>query len=156
MRSLLLTVPILYAPPLFTAQSTTNHSDRFPKFSPVQKGIRRLSSSLIRPSNTSAPKVSCSTMLPMPSSISLLMPTKRIASSALLDAVRRLPTNTHTYNYKSPKTVNIGGLDFCRCGGAKFDGNLGRHSSDGARAAPLAAKGFKMLGTEFLSQGSCI
>lgn len=65
-----------------------------------------------------------------------------------------LPSNTHTYNYKSPKIVNIGGLDFFADAAARsLTGNLGRPDSDGARArAFLAAKGFKMRGTEFLSQ----
>jgi hypothetical protein len=65
-----------------------------------------------------------------------------------------LPNNTHAYNYKSPKTVNIGGMDFFADAAAKsLTGNLGRPDSDGARArALLAAKGFKMRGTEFLSQ----
>jgi hypothetical protein len=65
-----------------------------------------------------------------------------------------LPTNTHTYNYKSPKTVNIGGLDFFADAGARsLTGNLGRPDSDGARArALLAAKGFKMVSTEALTQ----
>ncbi|HKP39195.1 MAG TPA: hypothetical protein VJT71_20210 [Pyrinomonadaceae bacterium] len=65
-----------------------------------------------------------------------------------------LPTNTHSYNYKSPKVVNIGGLDFFADTAARsLKGNLGRPDSDGARArAFLAAKGFKMMGTEFLWQ----
>jgi hypothetical protein len=65
-----------------------------------------------------------------------------------------LPANTHTYNYKSPKIVNIGGLDFFADAAARsLTGNLGRPDSDGARArALLATKGFKMAGTEFLSQ----
>ena len=65
-----------------------------------------------------------------------------------------LPTNTHSYNYKSPKIVNIGGFDFFADAGARsLKGNLGRPDSDGNRArAFLASKGFKMAGTEFLSQ----
>ena len=65
-----------------------------------------------------------------------------------------LPTNTHSYNYKSPKVVNAGGFDFFADAAARsLTGNLGRPDSDGARArAFLAAKGFKMAGTEFLSQ----
>lgn len=65
-----------------------------------------------------------------------------------------LPNNTHAYNYKSPKIVNMGGLDFFADAAARsLTGNLGRPDSDGARArAFLSAKGFKMRGTEFLSQ----
>ena len=65
-----------------------------------------------------------------------------------------LPTNTHSYNYKSPKVVNAGGFDFFADANARsLTGNLGRPDSDGARArAFLAAKGFKSAGTEFLSQ----
>ena len=65
-----------------------------------------------------------------------------------------LPSNTHAYDYKSPKIVNIGGLDFFADAAARsLKGNLGRPDSDGARArAFLSAKGFKMRGTEFLSQ----
>ena len=65
-----------------------------------------------------------------------------------------LPTNTHTYNYKSPKIVNIGRLDFFADAAARsMTGNLGRPDSDGARArALLAAKGFKMVSTEVLIQ----
>jgi hypothetical protein len=65
-----------------------------------------------------------------------------------------LPTNTHSYNYKSPKIVNIGGFDFFVDAYARsLKGSLGRSDSDGNRArAFLASKGFKMAGTEFLSQ----
>ena len=65
-----------------------------------------------------------------------------------------LPTNTHSYNYKSPKIVNIGGFDFFADASARsLKGNLGRPDSDGNRArAFLASKGFRMAGTEFLSQ----
>lgn len=65
-----------------------------------------------------------------------------------------LPTNTHSYNYKSPKIVNIGGFDFFADASARsLKGNLGRPDSDGNRArAFLASKGLKMAGTEFLSQ----
>ena len=65
-----------------------------------------------------------------------------------------LPANTHSYNYKSPKTVNVGGLDFFA---DAFAWNLGgverRPDSDGARArAFLAAKGLKMKSNDVLAQ----
>ena len=65
-----------------------------------------------------------------------------------------LPTNTHSYNYKSPKIVNHGGLDFFADAFPRsLKGDLGRPDSDGARArAFLSSKGLKMLGTEFVSQ----
>lgn len=65
-----------------------------------------------------------------------------------------LPDNTHTYNYNSPKIVNSGGFDFFADSYARsLTGNLGRPDSDGNRArAFLAAKGFKMTGTEVIYQ----
>ena len=65
-----------------------------------------------------------------------------------------LPTNTHSYNYKSPKVVNAGGLDFFADAYPRsLNGNLGRPDSDGARArAFFAQKGLRMVGTEFISQ----
>lgn len=65
-----------------------------------------------------------------------------------------LPTNTHSYNYKSPKIVNAGGFDFfADVYPRSLKGDLGRPDSDGNRArAFLTAKGFKMIGTEFMSQ----
>lgn len=65
-----------------------------------------------------------------------------------------LPTNTNSYNYKSPKTINAGGFDFfADVYPRSLKGDLGRPDSDGNRArAFLSAKGFKMLGTEFISQ----
>jgi hypothetical protein len=65
-----------------------------------------------------------------------------------------LPTNTHSYNYKSPKTVNAGGFDFfADVYPRSLKGDLGRPDSDGNRArAFLTAKGFRMIGTEFISQ----
>jgi hypothetical protein len=64
-----------------------------------------------------------------------------------------LPDNTHSYDYKSPKIVNIGGFDFFADIYARsLKGNLGRPDSDGNRArAFLESKGFKM-GTEVVSQ----
>jgi hypothetical protein len=65
-----------------------------------------------------------------------------------------LPTNTHSYNYKSPKIVNIGGFDFFADAFPRsLKENTGRPDSDANRArAFLASKGFKMGGTEVLSQ----
>ena len=65
-----------------------------------------------------------------------------------------LPTNTNSYNYKSPKIVNAGGFDFfADVYPRSLKGDLGRPDSDGNRArAFLTAKGFKMIGTEFMSQ----
>jgi len=65
-----------------------------------------------------------------------------------------LPTNTHSYDYKSPKIVNIGGFDFFADTWARsLKGNTGRPDSDGNRArAFLESKGFKMTGTEVLMQ----
>lgn len=65
-----------------------------------------------------------------------------------------LPTNTHSYNYKSPRIVNAGGFDFFADAYPRsLKGDLGRPDSDGNRArAFLSAKGFKMAGTEFMSQ----
>jgi len=65
-----------------------------------------------------------------------------------------LPSNTHSYKYNSPKVVNAGGFNFFADANPRsLNGNLGRPDSDGARArAFFAAKGFKMVGTEFLSQ----
>ena len=55
-----------------------------------------------------------------------------------------LADNTHTYNYKSPKTVNIGGWDFfADTYPRSLKGDLGRPDSDGNRArAFLKSKGF--------------
>jgi len=65
-----------------------------------------------------------------------------------------LPTNMHTYNYKSTKTVNIGGWDFFADAYPRsLKGDLGRPDSDGNRArAFLASKGFQMASTEIISQ----
>jgi hypothetical protein len=65
-----------------------------------------------------------------------------------------LPSNTHTYNYKSPKVVNAGGFDFfADVYPRSLKGDLGRPDSDGNRArAFLSSKGFRMIGSEFISQ----
>lgn len=64
-----------------------------------------------------------------------------------------LPDNTHTYNYQSPKIVNIGGFDFFADVYARsLKGNIGQPDSDGNRArAFLESKGFR-VGTEVISQ----
>ena len=65
-----------------------------------------------------------------------------------------LPTNTHAYDYKLTKVVNVGGFDFIADAYARsLKGDLGRPDSDGNRArAYLANKGFRMAGTEIISQ----
>ena len=65
-----------------------------------------------------------------------------------------LPTNTNSYNYKSPKIVKHGGFDFFADSYARsLKGDLGRPDSDGNRArAFLSAKGLRMAGTEYMSQ----
>lgn len=65
-----------------------------------------------------------------------------------------LPSNTHTYDYKSPKTVKIGGLDFFADAYARnIKANPGRPDSDGSRArAFLAGKGYILGSDEVLSQ----
>lgn len=65
-----------------------------------------------------------------------------------------LPDNTYSYNYKSPKIVNIGGLDFFADVYARsMKGNTGRPDSDGNRAREfLASKGYKIGSTEVVSQ----
>lgn len=65
-----------------------------------------------------------------------------------------LPNNTHSYNYKVRKTVNLGGLDFIADGYARnIKANPGRPDSDGSRArAFLASKGFKLGSDEVMSQ----
>ena len=64
-----------------------------------------------------------------------------------------LPDNTHTYDYKSPKIVNIGGWDFFADVYARsLKGDLGRPDSDGNRArAFLKSKGFT-TGTDVVTQ----
>ena len=65
-----------------------------------------------------------------------------------------LPSNTHTYDYKSPKTVNIGGLDFFADAYARnIKANPGRPDSDGSRArAFLESKGYRLGSDEIMSQ----
>ena len=65
-----------------------------------------------------------------------------------------LPSNTHTYDYKSPKKVNIGGLDFFADAYARnIKANPGRADSDGARArAFLASKGYHLGSDDVMTQ----
>ncbi|MDQ3473622.1 MAG: hypothetical protein M3447_07795 [Acidobacteriota bacterium] len=65
-----------------------------------------------------------------------------------------LPSNTHTYDYKSPKTVNMGGLDFFADAYARnIKASPGRPDSDGNRArAFLTSKGYRLGSDEVLSQ----
>ena len=65
-----------------------------------------------------------------------------------------LPTNTHSYNYKLTRVVNVGGFDFIADAYSRsLKGDLGRPDSDGNRArAFLAGKGFRMAGSEIISQ----
>lgn len=65
-----------------------------------------------------------------------------------------LPSNTHAYDYKSPKKVNIGGLDFFADAYArKVDPTQGRPDSDGNKAREfLISKGFKIASDEVMSQ----
>ena len=65
-----------------------------------------------------------------------------------------LPSNTHSYDYKSPKTVNIGGLDFFADAFARnIKASPGRPDSDGNRArAFLASKNYRLGSDEVLSQ----
>ena len=65
-----------------------------------------------------------------------------------------LPSNTHTYNYKVNKSVNIGGLDFIADSSARnIKANPGRPDSDGSRArAFLESKGYRWSSDELLMQ----
>ncbi len=72
-----------------------------------------------------------------------------------------LPSNTHKYNYKSPKTVNIGGLDFFADSQARQiptpdltpAPKPANKISDGDHArAFLAAKGYRLATNEALWQ----
>ncbi|HEX5732072.1 MAG TPA: hypothetical protein VF131_04475 [Blastocatellia bacterium] len=65
-----------------------------------------------------------------------------------------LPDNTHTYQYKVNKSVNIGGFDFIADAYARnIKANPGRADSDGSRArAFLESKGFRWGSDEILSQ----
>lgn len=65
-----------------------------------------------------------------------------------------LPNNTHAYQYKSTKTINIGGLDFIADAYARnVKENPGRPNSDGSRARSfLESKGFRLASDDILSQ----
>jgi len=65
-----------------------------------------------------------------------------------------LPSNTHAYDYKSPKTINIGGLDFfADVAARKVDPKQGRPDSDGNRAREfLLSKGYKISSDEVMTQ----
>lgn len=65
-----------------------------------------------------------------------------------------LPSNTHAYDYKVTKTVNIGGLDFVADAYARnIKANPGRPDSDGSRArAFLASKGYSLGSDEVMFQ----
>jgi hypothetical protein len=72
-----------------------------------------------------------------------------------------LPTNAHKYNYKSPKTVNINGLDFFADAQARripepdtaLASKPANKISDGDRArAFLASKGLRLASNEALWQ----
>jgi len=65
-----------------------------------------------------------------------------------------LPSNTHSYNYRVNKTVNLAGLDFIADAYARnIKGNLGRPDSDGNRARLyLEGKGYRMASDDFMSQ----
>jgi hypothetical protein len=65
-----------------------------------------------------------------------------------------LPSNTHAYNYKVNKMVNIGGFDFIADAYPRnLKGNLGRPDSDGNRArAFLESKGYRMSSDDIMSQ----
>lgn len=65
-----------------------------------------------------------------------------------------LPTNTHTYDYKSTKTIDAGGLNFFADAYPRnIKANPGRADSDGSRARSfLTGKGYRMAGDDLLSQ----
>lgn len=64
-----------------------------------------------------------------------------------------LPDNTHSYNYRSPKKVNLGGLEFFADSYARQIGTGGRPDSDGAKAqAFLASQGYQLASDQVLMQ----
>jgi hypothetical protein len=65
-----------------------------------------------------------------------------------------LPTNSHTYDYKSTKTIDAGGFNFFADAYPRnIKGNPGRADSDGNRArAFLTSKGYRMVSDDLLSQ----
>ncbi|MFL6276350.1 MAG: hypothetical protein ACJ74G_14265 [Blastocatellia bacterium] len=65
-----------------------------------------------------------------------------------------LPSNTHTYSYKSNQTADIGGLAFFADAAARnMKINVSRPDSDGSRArAFLESKGYRMASDDVLWQ----
>jgi hypothetical protein len=65
-----------------------------------------------------------------------------------------LPSNSHTYRYKSSNTVNIAGLTFFADANAlNITATTSRPDSDGSRAqAFLKSKGYRLAGDEILMQ----
>lgn len=65
-----------------------------------------------------------------------------------------LPTNTHSYNYRVTKSVNIGGFSFVADAYARnIRANPGRPDSDGAMARNfLAQNGYRLGSDEIISQ----
>jgi hypothetical protein len=65
-----------------------------------------------------------------------------------------LPTNTHSYDYKVTKLVNLSGLDFIADAFPRnVKNNPGRPDSDGSRARSfLESKGYRLASDEVLSQ----
>ncbi len=65
-----------------------------------------------------------------------------------------LPNNTHAYDYRVNKAVEIGGLDFIADAYARnIKANAGRPDSDGSRArAFLEGKGYRMASDDVMSQ----
>jgi hypothetical protein len=65
-----------------------------------------------------------------------------------------LPDNTHAYDYKANKVVNLGGLDFIADAAARnMKINLAPPDSDGARArAFLEGKGYRLASDDLLWQ----
>ena len=65
-----------------------------------------------------------------------------------------LPANSHAYDYKVNKSVNVGGLDFVADAFARnIKLNPGRADGDGARAREfLASKGYRLAGDEVVMQ----
>ena len=65
-----------------------------------------------------------------------------------------LPSNTHTYDYKGTKTVNIGGFEFIADSWARnLKATPGRPDGDGARGrAFLESKGFKLASEDMITQ----
>lgn len=64
-----------------------------------------------------------------------------------------LPDNTNSYNYHSPKKVNLGGLEFFADAYARQIGTGGRPDSDGAKAQEfLKSQGYQLASDQVLMQ----